>query len=580
MATQYTDKLKLALPTQGELSGTWGTVVNDNITSMIEEAIAGRSVINTWTTNAHTLTTADGTTSESRCAMLEFTDTGTALTGAGEVICPAKSKLYVAKNGAGQTITVKTSSGTGVAVPNGETMWVYCDGTNVEEAVTYITSLGSGQLDVDNIRIDGNTISATDTGGDINVTPNGSGDVVLGNNDVASRVYFGGRNANPSSSIHLRESSNYVEYVHSNSTVGMEARIHNVMTSTNSGTGAYNGKLHGYALGTQTDAMTWNNSGATFPNDVTFTASGFDKITYSPGTPTTLKIVDGIYQYWGTGNDIEIGHSSGVSSIMYYGSSGYLTTQGTLYIKGVNHPMSGQSEDMIKAISNAGVSLYYNNSEKLVTTSNGIFIHDDTIGFGGNTLDAYETNLTVVEPTQDATISIPNKTANLSLVKYTDLDLTPNATSTTITLTGDDDIRHVQFRLDSISYSSGPTNPTMSVQTSSSVTHNWDIDVIRFNHYNNTTQYEDATAATDLLVWLTNYNSMPVTCVYNFYKLDSGRWTCEMIGPQGRGSTGYTILMQCATDIGFTYSNVGKILITTGSAYNITSIKGTIVEYY
>jgi hypothetical protein len=42
MATQYTDKLKLALPTQGELSGTWGTVVNDNITAMVEEAIAGR----------------------------------------------------------------------------------------------------------------------------------------------------------------------------------------------------------------------------------------------------------------------------------------------------------------------------------------------------------------------------------------------------------------------------------------------------------------------------------------------------------------------------------------------------------
>ena len=34
MATSYTDILKLALPTQGELSGTWGTTVNDNITKM------------------------------------------------------------------------------------------------------------------------------------------------------------------------------------------------------------------------------------------------------------------------------------------------------------------------------------------------------------------------------------------------------------------------------------------------------------------------------------------------------------------------------------------------------------------
>lgn len=41
MATQYSTLLKLALPTQGELSGSWGDVVNNNITSMIEEAVAG-----------------------------------------------------------------------------------------------------------------------------------------------------------------------------------------------------------------------------------------------------------------------------------------------------------------------------------------------------------------------------------------------------------------------------------------------------------------------------------------------------------------------------------------------------------
>lgn len=145
MATNYTTILKLALPTQGENSGTWGDLVNDNITSMIEEAIAGRKVINTWTTNSHTLTTADGTTSESRAAMLEFTDTGSALTGAGSVICPAQSKIYVAKNNTGsQAVTLKTSSGTGISIPDGETMLLFCDGTNVEQAVTNIASAKLG----------------------------------------------------------------------------------------------------------------------------------------------------------------------------------------------------------------------------------------------------------------------------------------------------------------------------------------------------------------------------------------------------------------------------------------------------
>jgi hypothetical protein len=170
MATQYTSILKLALPTEGELSGTWGDVVNDNITSMVEEAIAGRAVIDSWTANGHTLTTADGTTAEARCAMLEFTDTNTDLTGNAEVICPTASKIYIAKNatGAGYSVTVKTSAGTGIAVPDGETMFLFCDGTNVVEAVTSVKTLKIADgvqvntiLDEDNMASDSATALAT-----------------------------------------------------------------------------------------------------------------------------------------------------------------------------------------------------------------------------------------------------------------------------------------------------------------------------------------------------------------------------------------------------------------------------------
>jgi hypothetical protein len=234
VTTQYTPILKLALPVTGELSGTWGTVVNDNITSMVEQAVAGLSTINTWTANAHTLTTADGTSSEARCAMLVLATGagGTALTAAGEVICPAASKLYVVKNGTSFAVTVKTSAGTGVAIPAGDTAFVFCDGTNVNACVTTIVNGHiSGNLTVDgnttlgdatsdtitatarfntdllpstdnardlgstanswrtlycetsviaaNITISGNTISSTDTNGNITLAPNGTGDVQL-----------------------------------------------------------------------------------------------------------------------------------------------------------------------------------------------------------------------------------------------------------------------------------------------------------------------------------------------------------------------------------------------------------------
>ena len=138
MATQFSTLLKIALPTQGELSGSWGNTVNENITKMVEEAIAGTATINTWSTNSATLSTANGTTAESRNAILNLTDTGTSLSGAATVIVPALSKIFIVKNGTAQTVTVKTASGTGGAVTAGETCFVFCDGTNVVEALDRI----------------------------------------------------------------------------------------------------------------------------------------------------------------------------------------------------------------------------------------------------------------------------------------------------------------------------------------------------------------------------------------------------------------------------------------------------------
>ena len=125
MATQYTSILKLALPVQGELSGTWGTAVNEQVTSMVEEAIAGLKTINTWSTNSATLSTADGSTSESRAAILNLTDTTSDLSGAATLLCPAASKVYIVKNATGQAVTVKPDGASGIAVPNGTTAFLF-----------------------------------------------------------------------------------------------------------------------------------------------------------------------------------------------------------------------------------------------------------------------------------------------------------------------------------------------------------------------------------------------------------------------------------------------------------------------
>ena len=170
MATAYSTLLKLALPTQGELSGTWGTVINENITNMVEEAVAGLKTINTWSGNAATLSTANGTTAEARAAILNLTDSSTSLSGAANLVCPTLTKTYLIKNGTAQTVTLKTASGTGIAVPTGKSMWLYCDGTNVVEGVNHI----AGSLSI------GGTFSSSTITATTAVVPDASGGADLG----------------------------------------------------------------------------------------------------------------------------------------------------------------------------------------------------------------------------------------------------------------------------------------------------------------------------------------------------------------------------------------------------------------
>ncbi len=96
--------------------------------------------------------------------------------GAQNLVVPTIEKPYLVNNGTADTITVKTSGGSGIGVPSGKTMWVYVDGTNVVDAVTALSSLkADGGVTVDNITIDGTEIDLSS--GDL--TLDVAGDIVL-----------------------------------------------------------------------------------------------------------------------------------------------------------------------------------------------------------------------------------------------------------------------------------------------------------------------------------------------------------------------------------------------------------------
>ena len=135
--------LKFELITTGEQSGTWGGTTNVNIGTAIQEAIAGTVNI-TFASVDITLSFTDvNTTQSARNLRLNLIGTSG---GPQNLVVPTIStgKNYIINNATADIITVKTTAGTGIAVPNGKTMWLYQDGTNVVDVTTHLSSLTLG----------------------------------------------------------------------------------------------------------------------------------------------------------------------------------------------------------------------------------------------------------------------------------------------------------------------------------------------------------------------------------------------------------------------------------------------------
>jgi len=187
MASTYSD-LKIELIATGEQSGTWGSTTNTNLGTALQEAITGRAAAD-FTSDANlTLGYIDSNAAQIFRNLILNVTSSVSLTATRELIVPTIEKQYLVENNTtgSQSITVKTSAGTGITIPNGMTAHVYADGTNVVQASDFFAD-----LNVDNINVNGNTISSTDTNGDISITPNGTGEVNISKVDIDSGAIDG-----------------------------------------------------------------------------------------------------------------------------------------------------------------------------------------------------------------------------------------------------------------------------------------------------------------------------------------------------------------------------------------------------
>jgi hypothetical protein len=117
----YTTLLGLIQPTTGTLVNTWGTAVNDQLTQLVEDAIAGYASQSVTGANWTLTTTGGGQANQARNAIL----IATGAPGATRYIyAPKQSKAYIVVNNCSDQSSIFLSGGptsptTGVEIAAG-----------------------------------------------------------------------------------------------------------------------------------------------------------------------------------------------------------------------------------------------------------------------------------------------------------------------------------------------------------------------------------------------------------------------------------------------------------------------------
>lgn len=189
MAT-YSPSLKITLLADGEQSGTWGQTQNNNLGTLLEQAITGVVSISMADAN-YTLSNLNGTSDEARNSVLVVSGTNN---GVRDIIAPLANKLYTVYNLTtnGYAIRIRGSSGSAVTISNGVTALVYCDGINFYSGLSGVVgdfSVNGAISTLGNATIGGN-LSASG-----NVTATGgmtaTGNVTSNSNVVAVTAFVG-----------------------------------------------------------------------------------------------------------------------------------------------------------------------------------------------------------------------------------------------------------------------------------------------------------------------------------------------------------------------------------------------------
>lgn len=163
MASTYSS-LKIELIGTGDQAGTWGNTTNTNLGTAIEEAITGSANV-TFASSNVALTLTD-TNSSQTARNLRLNLIGS-ITNVHYLFVPAIEKQYLISNNLSNTVIIANGSnsgatGTTFSVPSGASSIVFNDGTNIDDAVSYVALSNSSitSSTIINSTLGNNTINA------------------------------------------------------------------------------------------------------------------------------------------------------------------------------------------------------------------------------------------------------------------------------------------------------------------------------------------------------------------------------------------------------------------------------------
>ena len=330
----------------------------------------------------------------------------------------------------GQRLYIGNAAGNGVKVIGGEyftEMLNHVHGTlTASSAIITDTNNKIDNLKVDNLDLNGNSITSTDSNGDINITPNGSGDVVIDGlkypqadgsasqflqTDGSGQLSF----ATVTSSFTLSDGSN-TDTFNTGETLTFTAGEGTDITVSNNTVTIAGELASGSNAGVasfSTDDFVVSGAGA-----VTVKASGItntqlagsiansklanSSITVSDGSNSTATALGGTITFSGTSNEVEVAESSGTITVGLPSTVSGLTTVSATNLTGTLSTAAQPNVTSLGTLTSLSVDNITIDANTISTTAGGDLVLDPQ---GSNDIDANSHKIVnVTDPTaaQDA----------------------------------------------------------------------------------------------------------------------------------------------------------------------------------